>query len=177
MRQAGQVAGQSSTRRLGDYRVKLNYNDIDLLRYSLHTRAHAQVSCVCGCIRVARGCCLCAVLSASSWAAMFAARVLERGCAEHPAALMGGAGVCIFFPGSDLFLAANLRKWNVLSVGGTPECVPLTGSTWHQAVGGSYQMWLCSSLSLIFQLGLLKFPNLGPRSIRILITIKRIIEL
>lgn len=93
VRQAGQVAGQSSTRRLGDYRAKLNYNDIDLLRYSLHTRAHAPVSCVCGCIRVARGCCLCAVLSASSWAAMFAARVLDRGCAEHPAALMGGAVV------------------------------------------------------------------------------------
>lgn len=32
VRQAGQIAGQSSTRRLGDYRVKINYNDIDLLR-------------------------------------------------------------------------------------------------------------------------------------------------
>lgn len=32
VRQAGQIAGQTSTRRLGDYRVKLNYNDIDLLR-------------------------------------------------------------------------------------------------------------------------------------------------
>ncbi|XP_034388644.1 TGF-beta-activated kinase 1 and MAP3K7-binding protein 1 isoform X1 [Cyclopterus lumpus] len=31
VRQAGQVAGQSSTRRLGDYRVKFNYNEIDLL--------------------------------------------------------------------------------------------------------------------------------------------------
>ncbi|XP_029707132.1 TGF-beta-activated kinase 1 and MAP3K7-binding protein 1 isoform X2 [Takifugu rubripes] len=31
VRQAGQIAGQTSTRRLGDYRVKLNYNDIDLL--------------------------------------------------------------------------------------------------------------------------------------------------
>ncbi|XP_077379440.1 TGF-beta-activated kinase 1 and MAP3K7-binding protein 1 [Festucalex cinctus] len=31
VRQAGQIAGQSSTRRLGDYRVKINYNDIDLL--------------------------------------------------------------------------------------------------------------------------------------------------
>ncbi|XP_056265430.1 TGF-beta-activated kinase 1 and MAP3K7-binding protein 1 isoform X2 [Pseudoliparis swirei] len=31
VRQAGQVAGQSSTRRLGDYRVKFNYNEIELL--------------------------------------------------------------------------------------------------------------------------------------------------
>uniref|UniRef100_A0A672ZE03 TGF-beta activated kinase 1/MAP3K7 binding protein 1 n=2 Tax=Sphaeramia orbicularis TaxID=375764 RepID=A0A672ZE03_9TELE len=31
VRQAGQIAGQSSTRRLGDYRVKFNYTDIDLL--------------------------------------------------------------------------------------------------------------------------------------------------
>ncbi|XP_032389879.1 TGF-beta-activated kinase 1 and MAP3K7-binding protein 1 isoform X3 [Etheostoma spectabile] len=31
VRQAGQIAGQSSTRRLGDYRVKFNYNEIDLL--------------------------------------------------------------------------------------------------------------------------------------------------
>ncbi|XP_058496466.1 TGF-beta-activated kinase 1 and MAP3K7-binding protein 1 isoform X1 [Solea solea] len=31
VRQAGQIVGQSSTRRLGDYRVKLNYNEIDLL--------------------------------------------------------------------------------------------------------------------------------------------------
>ncbi|KAM4584228.1 TGF-beta-activated kinase 1 and MAP3K7-binding protein 1 isoform 9-T9 [Odontesthes bonariensis] len=31
VRQAGQIAGQSSTRRLGDYRVKINYNEIDLL--------------------------------------------------------------------------------------------------------------------------------------------------
>ncbi|XP_068455659.1 TGF-beta-activated kinase 1 and MAP3K7-binding protein 1 isoform X1 [Clinocottus analis] len=31
VRQAGQLAGQNSTRRLGDYRVKFNYNDIDLL--------------------------------------------------------------------------------------------------------------------------------------------------
>nr|XP_020499316.2 TGF-beta-activated kinase 1 and MAP3K7-binding protein 1 isoform X1 [Labrus bergylta] len=31
VKQAGQIAGQSSTRRLGDYRVKFNYNDIDLL--------------------------------------------------------------------------------------------------------------------------------------------------
>ncbi|KAK2817407.1 hypothetical protein Q5P01_025598 [Channa striata] len=31
VKQAGQIAGQSSTRRLGDYRVKLNYNEIDLL--------------------------------------------------------------------------------------------------------------------------------------------------
>ncbi|XP_053275459.1 TGF-beta-activated kinase 1 and MAP3K7-binding protein 1 isoform X3 [Pleuronectes platessa] len=31
VRQAGQIAGQSSTRRLGDYRVKLNYTEIDLL--------------------------------------------------------------------------------------------------------------------------------------------------
>ncbi|XP_076027859.1 TGF-beta-activated kinase 1 and MAP3K7-binding protein 1 isoform X2 [Genypterus blacodes] len=31
VRQAGQVAGQSSTRRLGDYRVKFNYTDIELL--------------------------------------------------------------------------------------------------------------------------------------------------
>uniref|UniRef100_A0A669BGC7 TGF-beta-activated kinase 1 and MAP3K7-binding protein 1 n=1 Tax=Oreochromis niloticus TaxID=8128 RepID=A0A669BGC7_ORENI len=31
IRQAGQIAGQSSTRRLGDYRVKFNYNEIDLL--------------------------------------------------------------------------------------------------------------------------------------------------
>ncbi|XP_062292548.1 TGF-beta-activated kinase 1 and MAP3K7-binding protein 1 isoform X2 [Scomber scombrus] len=31
IRQAGQIAGQSSTRRLGDYRVKLNYNEMDLL--------------------------------------------------------------------------------------------------------------------------------------------------
>ncbi|XP_023139696.2 TGF-beta-activated kinase 1 and MAP3K7-binding protein 1 isoform X1 [Amphiprion ocellaris] len=30
-RQAGQIAGQSSTRRLGDYRAKFNYNEIDLL--------------------------------------------------------------------------------------------------------------------------------------------------
>lgn len=34
IRQAGQIAGQSSTRRLGDYRVKFNYNEIDLLRWS-----------------------------------------------------------------------------------------------------------------------------------------------
>uniref|UniRef100_A0A8C5D079 TGF-beta-activated kinase 1 and MAP3K7-binding protein 1 n=1 Tax=Gouania willdenowi TaxID=441366 RepID=A0A8C5D079_GOUWI len=31
IRQAGQIAGQSSTRRLGDYRVKFNYSEIDLL--------------------------------------------------------------------------------------------------------------------------------------------------
>ncbi|XP_075868854.1 TGF-beta-activated kinase 1 and MAP3K7-binding protein 1 isoform X3 [Nelusetta ayraudi] len=31
IRQAGQICGQSSTRRLGDYRAKLNYNEIDLL--------------------------------------------------------------------------------------------------------------------------------------------------
>ncbi|KAK5873347.1 hypothetical protein PBY51_018395 [Eleginops maclovinus] len=31
VRQAGQISGQSSTRRLGDYRVKFNYNEIDLL--------------------------------------------------------------------------------------------------------------------------------------------------
>ncbi|XP_035769291.1 TGF-beta-activated kinase 1 and MAP3K7-binding protein 1 [Neolamprologus brichardi] len=31
IRQAGQIAGQSSSRRLGDYRVKFNYNEIDLL--------------------------------------------------------------------------------------------------------------------------------------------------
>ncbi|KAM9818468.1 TGF-beta-activated kinase 1 and MAP3K7-binding protein 1 isoform 2-T2 [Syngnathus typhle] len=31
VRQAGQIAGQNSTRRLGDYRVKINYSDIDLL--------------------------------------------------------------------------------------------------------------------------------------------------
>ncbi|XP_053190531.1 TGF-beta-activated kinase 1 and MAP3K7-binding protein 1 isoform X2 [Scomber japonicus] len=31
IRQAGQIAGQNSTRRLGDYRVKLNYNEMDLL--------------------------------------------------------------------------------------------------------------------------------------------------
>ncbi|XP_068177438.1 TGF-beta-activated kinase 1 and MAP3K7-binding protein 1 isoform X2 [Antennarius striatus] len=31
VRQAGQIAGQSSTRRLGDYRVKFSYNEIDLL--------------------------------------------------------------------------------------------------------------------------------------------------
>uniref|UniRef100_H3DNB2 TGF-beta activated kinase 1 (MAP3K7) binding protein 1 n=1 Tax=Tetraodon nigroviridis TaxID=99883 RepID=H3DNB2_TETNG len=31
VRQAGQIAGQTSTRRLGDYRAKLNYTDIDLL--------------------------------------------------------------------------------------------------------------------------------------------------
>ncbi|KAF0037039.1 hypothetical protein F2P81_009913 [Scophthalmus maximus] len=31
VRQAGQIAGQSSTRRLGDYRVKFNYSDIDTL--------------------------------------------------------------------------------------------------------------------------------------------------
>lgn len=31
IRQAGQIAGQSSTRRLGDYRVKFNYNEIDLI--------------------------------------------------------------------------------------------------------------------------------------------------
>ncbi|XP_061840212.1 TGF-beta-activated kinase 1 and MAP3K7-binding protein 1 isoform X1 [Nerophis lumbriciformis] len=31
VRQAGQISGQSSTRRLGDYRVKINYSDIDLL--------------------------------------------------------------------------------------------------------------------------------------------------
>ncbi|XP_035516471.1 TGF-beta-activated kinase 1 and MAP3K7-binding protein 1 isoform X3 [Morone saxatilis] len=31
VRQAGQIAGQSSTRRLGDYPVKFNYNEIDLL--------------------------------------------------------------------------------------------------------------------------------------------------
>uniref|UniRef100_A0A4W6CX26 TGF-beta activated kinase 1 (MAP3K7) binding protein 1 n=1 Tax=Lates calcarifer TaxID=8187 RepID=A0A4W6CX26_LATCA len=31
VRQAGQIGGQSSTRRLGDYRVKFNYNEIDLL--------------------------------------------------------------------------------------------------------------------------------------------------
>ncbi|XP_028263429.1 TGF-beta-activated kinase 1 and MAP3K7-binding protein 1 isoform X2 [Parambassis ranga] len=31
IRQAGQIAGQSCTRRLGDYRVKFNYNEIDLL--------------------------------------------------------------------------------------------------------------------------------------------------
>uniref|UniRef100_A0A665T3S0 TGF-beta activated kinase 1/MAP3K7 binding protein 1 n=1 Tax=Echeneis naucrates TaxID=173247 RepID=A0A665T3S0_ECHNA len=31
VRQAGHIAGQSSTRRLGDYRVKFNYTEIDLL--------------------------------------------------------------------------------------------------------------------------------------------------
>uniref|UniRef100_A0A3Q3WCD7 TGF-beta-activated kinase 1 and MAP3K7-binding protein 1 n=1 Tax=Mola mola TaxID=94237 RepID=A0A3Q3WCD7_MOLML len=31
IRQVGQISGQSSTRRLGDYRVKFNYNEIDLL--------------------------------------------------------------------------------------------------------------------------------------------------
>uniref|UniRef100_A0A672FWV3 TGF-beta-activated kinase 1 and MAP3K7-binding protein 1 n=1 Tax=Salarias fasciatus TaxID=181472 RepID=A0A672FWV3_SALFA len=31
VRQAGQIAGQSSTRRLGDYPVKFNYNEIDVL--------------------------------------------------------------------------------------------------------------------------------------------------
>ncbi|XP_034085959.1 TGF-beta-activated kinase 1 and MAP3K7-binding protein 1 isoform X1 [Gymnodraco acuticeps] len=31
VRQTGLISGQSSTRRLGDYRVKFNYNDIDLL--------------------------------------------------------------------------------------------------------------------------------------------------
>ncbi|XP_008314744.1 TGF-beta-activated kinase 1 and MAP3K7-binding protein 1 isoform X2 [Cynoglossus semilaevis] len=31
VRQAGQIAGQNSTRRLGDYRVKIHYNEIDLL--------------------------------------------------------------------------------------------------------------------------------------------------
>lgn len=31
VREAGQIAGQSSTRRLGDYRVKINYSDITLL--------------------------------------------------------------------------------------------------------------------------------------------------
>ncbi|XP_005749859.1 TGF-beta-activated kinase 1 and MAP3K7-binding protein 1 isoform X2 [Pundamilia nyererei] len=31
IRQAGQIAGQSSSRRLGDYRVKFNYNEIDVL--------------------------------------------------------------------------------------------------------------------------------------------------
>ncbi|XP_054460104.1 LOW QUALITY PROTEIN: TGF-beta-activated kinase 1 and MAP3K7-binding protein 1 [Anoplopoma fimbria] len=31
VRQAGQITGQSSTRRLGDYRVKFNYNEIELL--------------------------------------------------------------------------------------------------------------------------------------------------
>ncbi|XP_023189035.1 TGF-beta-activated kinase 1 and MAP3K7-binding protein 1 isoform X3 [Xiphophorus maculatus] len=31
IRQAGQIAGQSSTRRLGDSRVKINYSEIDLL--------------------------------------------------------------------------------------------------------------------------------------------------
>lgn len=34
IRQAGQIAGQSSSRRLGDYRVKFNYNEIDVLRWS-----------------------------------------------------------------------------------------------------------------------------------------------
>lgn len=37
VRQVGQIAGQSSTRRLGDYRVKFNYNEIDLLRWSQNT--------------------------------------------------------------------------------------------------------------------------------------------
>lgn len=32
VKQAGQIAGQSSTRRLGDYRIKCNYSEIDLLR-------------------------------------------------------------------------------------------------------------------------------------------------
>ena len=32
LRQAALIAGQSSTRRIGDYRVKYNYTDIDLLR-------------------------------------------------------------------------------------------------------------------------------------------------
>ncbi|XP_038163551.1 TGF-beta-activated kinase 1 and MAP3K7-binding protein 1 [Cyprinodon tularosa] len=31
IRQAGQITGQTSTRRLGDYKVKINYNEIDLL--------------------------------------------------------------------------------------------------------------------------------------------------
>ncbi|XP_026158615.1 TGF-beta-activated kinase 1 and MAP3K7-binding protein 1 isoform X3 [Mastacembelus armatus] len=31
VKQAGQIAGQSSTRRIGDYRVKFNYNEIDVL--------------------------------------------------------------------------------------------------------------------------------------------------
>lgn len=34
LRQAGLIAGQSSTRRIGDYKVKFNYTDIDLLRWA-----------------------------------------------------------------------------------------------------------------------------------------------
>lgn len=41
IRQAGQIAGQSSTRRLGDYRVKFNYNEIDLLRWSWKNTKYA----------------------------------------------------------------------------------------------------------------------------------------
>lgn len=43
VRQAGQIAGQTSTRRLGDYRAKLNYNDIDLLRYRLSTHTNTDI--------------------------------------------------------------------------------------------------------------------------------------
>lgn len=43
VRQAGQIAGQSSTRRLGDYRVKFNYNEIDLLRWRQNTRITSDV--------------------------------------------------------------------------------------------------------------------------------------
>lgn len=43
VRQAGQIAGQSSTRRLGDYRVKFNYNEIDLLRWSQNTQITSYI--------------------------------------------------------------------------------------------------------------------------------------
>lgn len=43
VRQAVQIAGQSSTRRLGDYRVKFNYNEIDLLRWRQNTRITSDV--------------------------------------------------------------------------------------------------------------------------------------
>lgn len=111
MRQAAQIAGQTSTRRLGDYRVKLNYTDIDLLRYRLSTRAHTHA-----------GLCppLAAFISASPVAPV-SERLLLRShmvlphfgesgdLTGHPAAVLSCAG-CICFPRSDLFLAARLEK-------------------------------------------------------------------
>ena len=42
VKQAGQIAGQPSTRTIGDYRVKLNYTDIDLLRWDTHMDAQTN---------------------------------------------------------------------------------------------------------------------------------------
>ncbi|XP_016093271.1 TGF-beta-activated kinase 1 and MAP3K7-binding protein 1, partial [Sinocyclocheilus grahami] len=51
LRQTGLISGQSSTRRIGDYKVKFNYTDIDVLRCvsdtlsHTHTHTHSHPSC------------------------------------------------------------------------------------------------------------------------------------